>query len=165
MATGTATSSDTDVDLLFLLAQASHVLTVQVTAALAEVGISQRTYCVLSKAMSGELTQIRLAELTLLDKTTMVVTLDELERAGLAERHPSSTDRRARIITVTKAGRRKVAEADALVREVYTEVLAELPSRERAALVDGLRHLVAGPLADPPHCQDAPRRPRSPRVI
>ena len=41
-----------------------------------------------------------------LDKTTMVVTVDELERAGLAERQASSTDRRARIIKVTPAGRR-----------------------------------------------------------
>ncbi len=48
--------------------------------------------------MESEQTQIRLAERCALDKTTMVVTGDELERSGLAERRPSPTDRRARII-------------------------------------------------------------------
>ncbi|MEK8105286.1 MarR family winged helix-turn-helix transcriptional regulator [Micromonospora sp. M12] len=41
-----------------------------------------------------------------MDKTTMVVTLDQLERAGLAERRPVPTDRRARLVAVTPAGRR-----------------------------------------------------------
>jgi MarR family transcriptional regulator for hemolysin len=35
---------------------------------------------------------------------THVVTVDELEKAGLAERRPSSRDRRARVISVTEAG-------------------------------------------------------------
>ena len=59
----------------------------------------------LIKALEGELTQIQLAERCALDKTTMVVTVDELEKAGLAERRPSPTDRRARIIAVTDAGK------------------------------------------------------------
>ncbi|HYU67256.1 MAG TPA: hypothetical protein VEK09_10915, partial [Jatrophihabitantaceae bacterium] len=80
-----------DPDLIFLLSQANHALTTEMTARLADIGSSPRTYCVLSKAMTGEYTQIRLAELTALDKTTMVVTLDALERAGLARRVPSDT--------------------------------------------------------------------------
>jgi MarR family len=62
------------------------------------LGICPRSHCVLAKAMESERTQIRLAERCALDKTTMVVTGDELERSGLAERRPSPTDRRARII-------------------------------------------------------------------
>jgi MarR family transcriptional regulator, transcriptional regulator for hemolysin len=150
-------------DLLYLFAQASHVLTTELTAVLAELGISQRTYCVLSKAMSGELTQGQLAELTLLDKTTMVVTLDELERLGYAERQRSSTDRRARIVVVTKAGRKVVAAADKVVAGVYDDVLAALPDRERAALVESLTRLVEGRLSTPKPCQDPPRRRRTPR--
>ena len=62
--------------------------------------------------MRGEYTQTELARIVGLDKTTMVVTLDELEAAGLAERRPSATDRRARVVAVTKAGERKVRQAD-----------------------------------------------------
>ena len=61
-------------------------------------------HCVLYHALGGEFTQIQLAEQCALDKTTMVVTMDALEKAGLAERRPSPTDRRARIIAVTDAG-------------------------------------------------------------
>ena len=96
-------------DLSFMLAHASHVLATRMTAAFAEIGVTPRDYCVLHHAASGELTQVDLARLSDLDKTTMVVTLDELEAAGYAERHPSPADRRARIVVVTDAGRRVVA--------------------------------------------------------
>src|SRR5690242_6074103 len=92
-------------DLMMLLSQASYALNTELTAALQGLGISPRANCVLCHAMAGNLTQGQLAEVCALDKTTMVVTLDELERAGLAERQLSSTDRRARIVVVTPAGK------------------------------------------------------------
>jgi DNA-binding MarR family transcriptional regulator len=92
-------------DLSYLLAHTSHVLATQLSAAMAGLGITPRGYGVLFHAMQAERTQIQLAEIADLDKTTMVGTVDELERAGLAERRPSGTDRRARIIVVTEAGR------------------------------------------------------------
>jgi len=55
----TTAPADIDVDLLFLLNQASYALTTELTAALAELGISTRAYCVLSHAMKGDLTQIQ----------------------------------------------------------------------------------------------------------
>jgi len=78
------------------------------TAALEASGISPRAHSVLATAMTGEYTQTEIARMVGLDKTTMVVTIDDLEAAGLAERRPSQTDRRARVIAVTKAGERKV---------------------------------------------------------
>src|SRR5262249_47121534 len=93
-------------DLGFMLAHAAHVLATRMTAAFAQIGTTPRHYCVLNHAASGELTQIELARLSDLDKTTMVVTLDELEEAGYAERRPSRADRRARVVVVTDEGRR-----------------------------------------------------------
>jgi MarR family transcriptional regulator, transcriptional regulator for hemolysin len=153
----------TNADLVFLLSQASHALMVELTARLAELGISPRSHCVLSKAMSGELTQGQVADLCALDKTTMVVTLDALERAGLAERRPSGSDRRARIIEVTEEGERVVAAADGIVALTYSDVLASLPEREREGLVDALTRLVGGRLSSPPECDNPPRR-RAPRL-
>jgi MarR family transcriptional regulator for hemolysin len=150
-------------DLMLLLSQASHVLTTELTAGLADLGISPRAHCVLSKAMAGELTQSQLAELCGLDKTTMVVTLDELEQAGLAERRLSSTDRRARIISVTRAGERIVAQADKVVSRIYDDVLATLPARQREAFVEGLTRLVDDRLSTPVHCERPVRR-RAPRT-
>jgi hypothetical protein len=41
-----------------------------------------------------------------IDRTTMVALIDQLEDAGLAERRPSKTDRRAREVTVVELRRR-----------------------------------------------------------
>jgi MarR family transcriptional regulator for hemolysin len=145
-------------NLGWLLSQASHVLKTQMTAALEAIGISPRDYHVLATAMTAAYTQIELAQAVGLDKTTMVVTIDELETAGLAKRLPSTEDRRARLITVTKAGQRKVAEAEAIVDRVQAEVLGELPPRERRAFLEALAQLVAGGLAKPAPCAQPVRR-------
>jgi DNA-binding MarR family transcriptional regulator len=158
-----ATETRAETDLLFLLAQASHALATELTVRLAELGITPRSHCVLAKALAGELTQSQVAEQCALDKTTMVVTLDALERDGLAERRTSSSDRRARIIGVTEAGERVVAAADAIVALTYSDVLAALPERQRGAFLDSLNRLVDGRLATPPECRKPPRR-RAPRV-
>jgi MarR family transcriptional regulator for hemolysin len=150
-------------DLMMLLSQAGHALACELTAALDELGISPRANCVLTTALTGDLTQGRLAELCQLDKTTMVVTIDELERAGLAERRPSKTDRRARIIAVTPKGERIVEAAQRIVADVYEDVLGTLPARQRDGLVHGLTTLVGdgGRLAQPAVCERAVRRPRA----
>ena len=148
-------------DLIFLLSQAAHALQTELTAQLEGLGISPRSHCVLTHALEGDQTQIRLAERCAMDKTTMVVTVDELERLGLAERRPSPTDRRARIIAVTEAGAAKVAEGNAVVERLYASVLDSLPEDEREPFVDALTRLVNVRLAHPPACEKAVRRPRS----
>jgi MarR family transcriptional regulator for hemolysin len=155
-----ATSAPADVDLALLLSQASHALHTKLTAGLTELGVSPRAHCVLSKAMGAELTQSQLAGLCGLDKTTMVVTIDELERAGLAERRLSTADRRARIIWVSPAGERMVARGREIVSRIYDDVLGALPEGEREAFVDALSRLVGGRLAEPMRCETPVRRPR-----
>jgi MarR family transcriptional regulator, transcriptional regulator for hemolysin len=147
-------------DLIFLLSQAAHSLTTELTARLEGLGLTPRGHCVLTHALESERTQIQLAELCALDKTTMVVTVDALEAAGLAERRPSATDRRARIIAVTEAGAEKVREADAIVAEIYADVLGSLPAASRDGVLDGLQRLVSDRLASPPACSTPVRRRR-----
>jgi DNA-binding MarR family transcriptional regulator len=149
-------------NLGWLLSQASHAYGSEVAAALEPLGLGSRGHCVLSTALGGEFTQTQLAGLIGLDKTMMMVTVDELERLGLAERRPSQTDRRARVVTVTPEGVRKVTEAQRIIETVQAEVLAALPEAEREGLVAGLAHLVSGRLADPAVCHPAIRR-REPR--
>jgi MarR family transcriptional regulator for hemolysin len=159
-ARGPATDSPASLaeDLCWLLSRASHSLTTQLTAALADAGLSPREYCVLSTAMTGEYTQTALAQAVGLDKTTMVVTIDELEAAGLAERRPAAGDRRARVIAVTKAGAKKVAESREIVARTQAEVLDSLPARERALFVGALGRLVSDPLAESAVCSPPVRR-------
>ena len=152
------------VDVSFLLAHASHVLATRITAAFAELGITPREYCVLAHAMSGQYTQIELATIADLDKTTMLNSMDYLERAGYAERTPSPTDRRARIIAVTPAGARLVAQGHQIADRVHGEVLDALPADQRDVLTSALGTLVTGVLAEPVTSQRPVRRPRAGNV-
>lgn len=145
-------------DLMMLFNVASHTLETEMTARLATIGVTPRANCVLVRAMQQERTQTELAELCNLDKTTMVVTLDALENAGLAERRLSSTDRRARIIAVTRAGADLVARAETVITEIYREVLDSLPGDERKAFVAALTRLAQGRLSTPVPCEKPPRR-------
>jgi MarR family transcriptional regulator, transcriptional regulator for hemolysin len=158
----TTPRAETTPDLMFLLSVANHVLMTEHAAKLERLGISPRGFWVLSAAASGEFTQKELAERCYVDKTTMVVTLDELEKAGLARRRPAPTDRRARIITVTEEGRRVVAEARRVIAETHADVLSALPDAERDALVSALSRLVSGRLGTPSPCERPVRR-REPR--
>jgi MarR family transcriptional regulator for hemolysin len=145
-------------DLCWLLSRASHSLTTEFTAALEASGISPRQHSVLATAMTGEFTQTEIARMVGLDKTTMVVAVDELEAAGLAERRSSQADRRARVIAVTKAGERKVGEAEAILDRVREDVLSVLPESEREVFLRALGRLACGRLAEPVQCAHAVRR-------
>jgi MarR family transcriptional regulator, transcriptional regulator for hemolysin len=147
-------------DLCWLLSRASYGLTTEFTAALEDVGISPRAHAVLTTAMTGEHTQSEIARQVGLDKTTMVVTVDELEAAGLAERRPSRADRRARVIAVTEAGQRTVEQADKVLDRVREDVLSELEPEERQVFLNALGRLACGRLAEPAVCAHPVRRPR-----
>ena len=136
-------------DLSYLLDHTSHVLRTRMAAELAEIGLTARMHCVLVHALEEERTQAQLAEIGDMDKTTMVVTVDALEKAGLAVRQPSSTDRRARIIAVTEAGARVAEESTRIVDRVHAEALDSLPEDERKVLVRALGRLAEGHLRTP----------------
>ncbi|MCW3067200.1 MAG: transcriptional regulator, MarR family [Solirubrobacterales bacterium] len=150
-------------NLCWLLSQASYTLSTELTAALEGLGISPREHAVLATARTGEYTQTALAKMVGVDKTTMVVTLDELEAAGLAERRPSETDRRARVVVVTAAGEKMVSQAEEIGNGIRDDVLSELPEGERQAFLDALTRLVCGRLSEPCVCAQPPRR-RAPRA-
>ncbi|MEU7278834.1 MarR family winged helix-turn-helix transcriptional regulator [Streptomyces sp. NPDC045431] len=150
----------TEPDLSYLLDHTSHVLRTRMSAALAEIGLTARMHCVLVHALEEERTQIQLAEIGDMDKTTMVVTVDALEKAGLAERRPSSRDRRARIIAVTEEGAKVARQSQAIVDRVHAEALTSIPDGDREVLLRALNGLVSGHLAEPVESPRPARRAR-----
>jgi DNA-binding MarR family transcriptional regulator len=149
-----------DLDLSFLLNQASYAFAARLAEALAEANVTVRDYCVLWKAAEAERSQAEIATLAGLDKTTMVVTLDRLEEAGLAERRPSPTDRRARVVGVTPAGRGVYERARVIVDRVTDETLHTLDRETRDGLVRGLTALAGegGVLSTPSHVRPQRRK-------
>jgi DNA-binding MarR family transcriptional regulator len=145
-------------NLCWLLSTAAHSLTTEMTRAMEGLGVSPRGFSVLTTAQSGQYTQTELARMVGLDKTTMVVTLDELEAAGLAERRASPTDRRARVIAVTEAGARKVREAEEISARTNEDILGVLDPEERDAFMTTLTRLVCERLSEPVACAKPVRR-------
>jgi len=143
----------TERDITGLLNMAGHALSNRLATALADVDLTPRMQCVLVHALEEERTQIQLAALADLDKTTMVATVDDLEARGLAERRPSATDRRARIIAVTDKGRTAAQEGQRIVDRVHTDALDGLSATDRSSFVEALTRLAgnkdAGPVRRP----------------
>jgi DNA-binding MarR family transcriptional regulator len=156
-------ASPLSANLCWLLSTAAHSLTTEMTRAMEGLGVSPRGFSVLTTALCGAHTQTELARMIGLDKTTMVVTLDELEAAGLAERRASPTDRRARVIAVTEAGERKVREAEEIAARTNEDVLGVLDPEEREAFLGALMRLVGERLSEPVACAKTVRR-RAPRA-
>jgi DNA-binding MarR family transcriptional regulator len=82
------------------------------------------------------------------------------EQAGLAERRPSSTDRRARIIAVTQKGAEVARRSQEIADGVHKAALGALPEDEREALLRAMNRLVTGHLAAPVEAPQAVRRVR-----
>jgi len=105
-------------------------------------GLAMWPYAVLTRLTEGEApTQYALADDVGYDKTRVIAVLDGLEGAGLVTRRPDPSDRRARIITITAAGRRRQAAAQKDIRAMEDTILGELPASERSALVKALGRL------------------------
>jgi DNA-binding MarR family transcriptional regulator len=90
--------------------------------------------------------QWRMSELALalrVDPSTVTRTLQRMEAAGLAKRHPpASGDRRAVIVTLTAIGRERHAVVAARRATILSEILARFSDVDRARLVDLLERFI-----------------------
>jgi DNA-binding MarR family transcriptional regulator len=87
------------------------------------------------------LTQRELVEGSLIDASSMVAVLDELEGGGLAERRVHPSDRRKHAIHLTARGKRTLARARKLATDYTEDLLAPLSEDERETLRLLLRKL------------------------
>ncbi|MCW2993233.1 MAG: transcriptional regulator, MarR family [Conexibacter sp.] len=102
---------------------------------LAEHGLSMWGYIALSHlAHAPAGTQLALAQAIRHDKTRLIGLLDELEGEGLITRTPDPADRRARIVSLTKAGATRHAAARRAIRAMEEELLAGVSATERTRL-------------------------------
>ena len=82
-----------------------------------------------------------------IDRTVLTYLLDTLVSAGAVERIPDPTDRRARKVIATAAGRHTLARCEQLVAQTERELLAGLDERESGqfqALIGRLAAFVQG---------------------
>ncbi|MFM9982721.1 MAG: MarR family winged helix-turn-helix transcriptional regulator [Burkholderiales bacterium] len=86
--------------------------------------------------------QATLASLVALDKVTVGLLVTRLEGRGLIQREPSNVDRRARVLTLTPTGRRRLAAMQSGVRRSQEELLAPLSPAQKKQFFIILRRLV-----------------------
>jgi DNA-binding MarR family transcriptional regulator len=89
----------------------------------------------------GPMSQRRLTELTLIEKSSMVLFLDALEKGGWVRRVRDPEDRRAHIVEITRDGAARFAKLGVKLEAVQDRFLARLSPSERELLVNLLTRL------------------------
>jgi MarR family transcriptional regulator, transcriptional regulator for hemolysin len=106
-------------------------------ARLAEAGLSDATWVPLVhlKESGGGITQKHLAALVGIDGSSLVRLLDILCRRGLVERRVDTTDGRVRLVSLTEAGDRRVADIRAELAKSEAEMLADLTDTDLTVML------------------------------
>lgn len=78
--------------------------------------------------------QARVAALIGYDRATIGGVIERLEKRGLVRREVNRQDRRARLVRLTREGKRVVAALRPVVRDLQDDILANLDPEERAAV-------------------------------
>jgi DNA-binding MarR family transcriptional regulator len=105
-------------------------------------GLSMWGYSVLvALDRSAIRTQVALAEAIGADKTRIIAILDELQQNGLIERVADPEDRRARLLAITKQGRRLKEATQAAIQRGEERWLGQLSASDRAVFLRVLQDL------------------------
>jgi DNA-binding MarR family transcriptional regulator len=129
--------------LSFLLKSTFALLEGTIEPELARLGINGREFGLLTLIEAeGPASQQRLASRIGVDRTTMVGLIDALEEKKLVERHRDPGNRRAYLLEVTAAGRKKLRDALKAVERAEQEALAPLSVADSATLTRTLQRLV-----------------------
>jgi DNA-binding MarR family transcriptional regulator len=119
------------------------------TAILNDHGLTMWAYSVLLRLDEEPIrTQAALADAINADRTRIIDVLDDLQERGLISRRPDPADRRARLVALTKSGRRLRDSAQAAIQAREERLLAILDPADRAALLNALSQLAAAPLRE-----------------
>jgi DNA-binding MarR family transcriptional regulator len=86
-------------------------------------------------------TQQELVDRSMIDPSSMVTVIDELEEFGLAERRPHPSDRRKHAVHLTDRGSATLGRARASATQTAEELFAPLDAEERETLRRLLRKL------------------------
>src|SRR3954471_3934358 len=126
----------------FLLSWNGQRIAARFAAALEPLGLRPPHFGVmrLLDAAPGS-TQNELVQRSMIDPSTMVKVIDELEAGGYAERRIDPHDRRRRTVHLTANGRRTLKRAAAIAGKTADEALAPLDAGERETLRTLLRKL------------------------
>jgi len=127
----------------FLLQRAHHAFRARIVAALAGSGLNPGQLAIVAALASvNDLSQRELTRLTDIEKSSMVIFLNQLEADGWVERRTHPTDRRAHAIHLSEAGRARLGPVGQRLAAAEATFLHGL-SDEEARQLAGLLHRLA----------------------
>jgi DNA-binding MarR family transcriptional regulator len=128
----------------FLLKRLGHTVKERSLQAYEAAGANPFYYSVLAVLEEGARdTQAKIADALGYDRSWLVGLLDELEAAGLIERRRDPEDRRRHLVSLTAAGKKKLAELRKIAKGIENELLAALDPDQRAQLHELLLEVAA----------------------
>jgi DNA-binding MarR family transcriptional regulator len=121
----------------FLLALLGQQTTRRLRDALTAHDLKPRQFLILDLLTErGPIGQREFGETMAIDHSILVTMLNPLEAGGLIERKRSGTDRRRHVVTITPAGKRRLASAAQAQREAEDALFAGLTEQQRDQLRD-----------------------------
>ena len=130
---GKATAEAMRDDTLALTTRAATALQQRVRKALSERGfddVNAAQLAILAAVEADEgITSTGLSRVVRYEKSTLTPLLDKLERAELIARARDPKDGRQQRIHITKKGRRRRREAEAVLSQLSTSLFGELPRK------------------------------------
>jgi DNA-binding MarR family transcriptional regulator len=129
--------------LVLLVVRISRMAGYRLGEALAAMRMRTHEFAVLNHlAESGPLSQQEVGQALRINPSNLVGLLDVLERDGLLVRARDPGDRRRHLVTLTSAGRKRLAGAWRAAEQAEEDLLSPLSATEREALRDMLERLV-----------------------
>ncbi len=126
----------------FLLAWNGQRMARAFGEALGPLGLRRHHFGVLSLiAAEPGSTQQEMVDRSMIDPSSMVSVIDELEGLGLAERRPHPADRRKHALHLTEQGTEVLGHARKAAVESGRKILGRLDAEERETLLGLLRKL------------------------
>jgi DNA-binding MarR family transcriptional regulator len=151
MAERTESDTTSRPDLAAMLVPLGRVLTAAERPILADHGLSMWAYVVLLHLDERPIrTQAALADTVGADKTRIIAVLDDLAARGLISRQPDPADRRARLLSITEAGRLARDAAQAAIQQQEEHLLTRLTPAQRRGFLDALQTLYRFVIASGP---------------
>jgi DNA-binding MarR family transcriptional regulator len=128
----------------YALARAHNLFRARMTAAIAGETI-HLGHVVLLASLFGknDQTQAQLTQTSGIEKSSVVLFLDFLEKDGWLQRRRHPTDRRAYHVHLTEAGRKRFIRIGKILDEAQTNALAEFSPTEQAKLEQLLTKLIS----------------------
>jgi DNA-binding MarR family transcriptional regulator len=128
----------------YALARAHNLFRARMTAALAGETIHLGHVVLLSSLLGkNDQTQTELTQTSGIEKSSVVLFLDFLEKDGWLERRRHPTDRRAHHVHLTEPGRKRFIRIGKKLEEEQTKALAKYSPIEQAKLEQLLTKLIA----------------------